>query len=235
MIIGSGLLAQVFASALAEREDVAVFAAGVSNSAERDLTQFNREQRLLEGVLAQKGLRRIVYFGSCAVGNPHEFRTPYLEHKTRMEALVAADPRGLVLRLPQVVGRGGNPHTLTNFLRARIASGQIFDVWTLAERNLIDVEDVATIGVHIIDHSEDFSVVVPIADLRSSSMLLIVNEMERAMGSAANYRKVERGAPFPIDTTACERAARNVGIRLGDGYLRRLIEKYYARGGIGRS
>ena len=229
MIIGKGLVAQAFAPAWAERDDVVVVAAGVSNSAEISSGEFDRERRMLVDVVSNSKCNRIVYFGSCAVGNPHEVRTPYIEHKAGMERIVLADPRGLVLRLPQVVGRGGNAHTLTNFLSARIASHQPFDVWTRAERNLIDVEDVAAIGGHIIANPKSYSRLVSVADLRSSSMLLIVEEMERAIGRPACYRKVERGAPFPIDTKECERAAGAIGLSLGAQYLRRLIVKYYSR------
>lgn len=229
MIIGRGLVAQAFAPAWAEHDDVVVVAAGVSNSAEVASIAFDRERRMLMDVVSSSRCKRIVYFGSCAVGNPHEPRTPYIEHKARMERIVLADPRGLVLRLPQVVGRGGNAHTLTNFLSARIATHQPFDVWTRAERNLIDVEDVAAIGGHIIANPECYSSLVSVADLRSSSMLLIVEEMERAIGRSACYRKLQKGAPFPIDTTECERAAGAVGVSLDAQYLRRLLVKYYGR------
>ncbi|MDR6095862.1 nucleoside-diphosphate-sugar epimerase [Stenotrophomonas sp. SORGH_AS321] len=144
-----------------------------------------------------------------------------------MERLVREDARGLVLRLPQVVGLGGNPNTLTNFLHARIESGEQFDVWTLAERNLIDVADVAMIGEHIIEHAETFSSVVAVADVQSSAMLTIVHEMERVMGRKANYHCVRRGEPLEIDTSECAIAAEAVGVKLGPGYLTRLLKNYY--------
>lgn len=227
MILGRGLLSTAFAPRWQNDEDVLVIAAGVSNSGEQDAAQFERERLLLSRALSEARFRRVVYFGSCAVGNPHERRSPYLEHKARMERMVLEDARGLVLRLPQVVGPGGNPNTLTNFLHARIESGEHFEVWTLAERNLIDVADVALIGEHVIEHADTFPSVVSIADVRASAMLTIVHEMERAMGRSANYHCVRRGDPLEIDTDACVIAAEAVGVKLGPGYLTRLLEKYY--------
>jgi len=139
VIIGRGLVAKAFAGKWPQDGATVIVAAGVSNSDEREQAAFDREKRLLDEVFTYPQARRVVYFGSCAVGNPDEPRTPYLRHKTWMESRVLADERGRVFRLPQVVGEGGNPHTLTNFLSQRIQSGEHFEVWVRSERNLIDV------------------------------------------------------------------------------------------------
>lgn len=228
MIIGRGLVATAFAGDWLQDETTAIVAAGVSNSAESDPAAFAREEALLAQVLATPELRRIVYFGSCAVGNPAERQTPYLQHKARMEARILADPRGQVFRLPQVVGAGGNPHTLTNFLRTRIESGESFDVWARAERNLIDIEDVAVLGTHVLRHPSDYPAMMSLADIQSTNMLDIVRSMERVLDRQGNYRIIDQGVTFPIDTRDCQRAALSCGIPLGMGYLGRLLGKYYS-------
>lgn len=228
MIIGRGLIASAFANDWQQDEKTAIIAAGVSNSAETDVATFSREENLLAGVLSTSVFERIVYFGSCAVGNPNEGKTPYLQHKARMESRILADPRGHVFRLPQVVGAGGNPHTLTNFLSARIASGEAFDVWARAERNLIDIDDVAILGTHILRNPAGFPRLMSLADTRSTPMLEIVRCMEDVLGLRGNYAILERGGGFPIDTRDCQHAAMSCGIQLGEGYLGRLLEKYYA-------
>ena len=227
MIIGRGLVAAAFARDWQHDQATVVVAAGVSNSAETDPAAFERERRLLDEVLATPSAQCVVYFGSCAVGNPAERQTAYLQHKARMEERVLDDPRGRVFRLPQVVGEGGNPHTLTNFLRARIESGQSFDVWAHAERNLIDIADVGAIGSHVLRQPGDFPKLMSLADVRSTNMLDIVHSMERVLDRRGIYRVLEQGVPFPIDTADCERAAIACGIRLGDGYLTALLRKYY--------
>ncbi|MEG2803310.1 NAD-dependent epimerase/dehydratase family protein [Stenotrophomonas sp.] len=228
MIIGRGLVATAFSGQWQHDPGTVIVAAGVSNSAEHDRAAFEREEALLDEVFASDVQRHIVYFGSCAVGNPDERKTPYLQHKAAMEARVLADPRGRVFRLPQVVGEGGNPHTLTNFLCARILSGEPFDVWAKAERNLIDIQDVAALGTHVLQHAEDYPRMMSLADIQSTNMLQIVRCMESVLGRAANCRVLEQGVAFPIDTRDCQRAAMDCGIPLGDGYLARLLARYYA-------
>jgi len=227
VIIGRGLVAKAFAGKWPQDGATVIVAAGVSNSDEREQAAFDREKRLLDEVFTYPQARRVVYFGSCAVGNPDEPRTPYLRHKTWMESRVLADERGRVFRLPQVVGEGGNPHTLTNFLSQRIQSGEHFEVWVRSERNLIDVEDVVTLVTHVLCHPEQFPRMMPLADAQSTRMPDIVHCMERALAKRGNYSILERGAAFPIDTTDCLRAARACGIHFGPGYLEQLVEKYY--------
>lgn len=228
MIIGRGLVATAFAEEWRHDKTTAIVAAGVSNSAESDPAEFGREAKLLDGIMSDSAISRIVYFGSCAVGNPAERQTPYLQHKARMEARILADPRGQVFRLPQVVGRGGNPHTLTNFLHTRIQSGEPFEVWARAERNLIDIEDVAILGTHVLRHPADYPAMMSLADTRSTCMPEIVQDMEHVLGLRANFTVLEQGVPFPIDTRDCQRAAQACGVPLGQGYLRSLLAKYYA-------
>ena len=226
MIVGNGLLAKVFHHLYADRSDVTIFAAGVSNSTETDCTAFDREHRLLleklEGPTA-----KLVYFGSCAVGNPQEILTPYLAHKAAMESLVVKSGKGVVLRLPQVVGRSDNTHTLTNFLYQHIISGEHFTVWSRAERNLIDVEDIVAIASFVIDRQLEAHKIVPVAALKSTPMPTIVRTFEEVLGAKANFSRVEKGVPFLIDTSITERISHSMQIDLGDGYLERILRKYY--------
>ena len=227
MIIGRGMVATAFAPVWQDDRRVCILAAGVSNSREVDPAQFEREEVLVRSVMAAD-VGRIVYFGSCAVGNPNETESPYLIHKRRMESLVIGDPRGRVLRLPQVVGRGGNSGTLTDFLSARIASGEYFEVWKNAERNLIDVDDVCALATHVIRSDERYPRVVSLADSVSTPMLSIVQAMEESVGRVGNYGLLDKGAPFIIDTSDCSRAAAEIGIGFDGNYYKRVIAKYYS-------
>ena len=226
MIVGNGLLAKLFSHMYADRLDVTIFAAGVSNSTETESAAFEREHRLLLERL-EGPCPKLVYFGSCAVGNPQETLTPYLAHKAAMESLVLRSGKGVVLRLPQVVGRSDNTHTLTNFLYHHIVSGEHFTVWSRAERNLIDVEDIVSIGSFVIDKLWGDDHVVPVAALKSTLMPRIVSTFEEVLGIKANFSMVDKGVTFPIDTSIAESISRRMHIDLGDGYLERILRKYY--------
>ncbi|MFE0502230.1 NAD-dependent epimerase/dehydratase family protein [Lysobacter soli] len=226
MIVGRGLLASAFAPHYGERSDVVVFASGVSNSGERRAAEFERERALLSEHLSSEAATRLVYFGSCAVGNPHEPRTPYLSHKAAMEALVRASGRGIVLRLPQVAGHSSNPNTLINFLRHHLITGEHFTVWSHAERNLIDIDDIVPIARALIEQHWGEHEVVSIAALRSTPILEIVKAFEEALGVKGHYSIERKGVAFPIDTSVIAPLSHSLGIALGDGYLERIAAKY---------
>lgn len=228
MIVGRGLLARAFAPRFEHEPGIVVFASGVSNSAETDSTAFDREQSLLEQALAT-ATRRFVYFSSCGVAAGGEPATPYMRHKGRMEALVLAQACGLVFRLPQVVGRTGNRHTLTNFLNHHITDGLPFEVWSHAERNLIDVDDIVAIGSALIDAGEAGGRVQSIAARDSTPMPELVAIFERVLGRKASCTYRPRGAPLRIESAEAQRLAGVLGLDLGSGYAERIIGKYYGR------
>ena len=225
MIVGQGLLARAFAARYGSDREVTVFASGVSNSAETDPAAFERERLLLAPLLEGDG--RVVYFGSCGSATGDAAQTPYMRHKRAMEQWVAGSARGVVLRLPQVVGHTANPNTLTNFLRDRILSGTPFTVWADAERNLVDVDDVAAIGARLVDSAGSGAHVFSIAAERSLPMPELVAVFERVLGRAARCELQPRGAPLRIEATQAAAAARALGIDLGEGYAETVIRKYY--------
>ena len=229
MIVGKGLLAHAFEPYFGASEEVLVFASGVSNSQEIRDEEFDREHVLLRQSLASHMRRqRFVYFSSCGVATAEAASTLYMKHKQRMESLVLATPGGLVMRLPQVVGPTENHHTLTNFLRDRITSGAHFTVWSHAERNLIDIDDIAAIGaVFAADRSNEPSA-ISIAAQKSLPMREIVKIFERVLGKRANYSLVDKGAAMDIDTTRIKAVSDRLGIHLGEGYVEHVVGKYYA-------
>lgn len=125
MIIGGGLIASAFT-------DTIIFASGVSNSSCADENEFRREEKLLMSVL---GVGKVVYFSSAGTVD-----CPYLTHKRKMEKYVLEDG-GIVLRLSQVVGQGGNSRNLFNYIVQSLKQKKI----VLAKettRGLVDVCDV---------------------------------------------------------------------------------------------
>jgi hypothetical protein len=226
MIVGKGLLAHAFESRFGDDPNVIVFASGVSNSLETSVDIFKREAELLiESLSIPAG--RLVYFSSCGVADDASEQTPYMKHKKNMEALVLSSSQGMVLRLPQVVGATRNAHTLTNFLRDRIVSGEHFNIWSRAERNLIDIDDIVNIGNSIITEYFSEAKLFSIAAARSMGMLSIVAIFERILGKVARYSVEDKGAPMRIDSAKAQEVAQRLGIDLGDGYIEKVIRKYY--------
>lgn len=222
------MLARAFAPRYLRDPDVLVFASGVSNSTEADAHAFERERTLFERT-AGRHAGRVVYFSTCAVAQPDAPSTPYLCHKQAMEQHVLALDGGIVLRLPQVVGPSTNPHTLANFLADRIRRGERFTIWSRAERNLVDVEDVARIAAEMIGQASA-PAVLTIAGSESLHMPALVAIFERTLGRPALCDAEDRGAALPVDAGAAIAVGRRLGIDLGPGYAERVVRRYYGGG-----
>ena len=148
MIFGSGLLAFAFGPKFANSATSCVYAAGVSNSNCSDQREFDREQdRLMVAMGQHRSAELFLYFGTCSANGPLGSASPYVQHKIKMEKIVEEHPRYLILRLPQTAGKTENPHTLLNYIFARIIRSERFQVWKNARRNIIDVDDVVRIAI----------------------------------------------------------------------------------------
>lgn len=228
MLIGSGLLAHAFSRAFLRREDVCIYAAGVSNSSCTDIHEFARERQRLGDALRQAmHVDVFVYFGTCSVADPEVRHTAYVQHKLAMEQMVSAHSRNLILRLPQVAGKTPNPHTLLNFLYGRIARSESFNLWSKAKRNIIDVADVVAIAQQLIANTSMRNTTLNIANTVNYSMPEIVRAMEFVVCKSAVYDAMERGSEYYIDTSAIYPLLDKVGIESGNNYLEKTISKYY--------
>lgn len=235
MIIGNGLLARAFDAPMLARARAIVYASGVSNSNESRPEPFLRERNMLESALAAAHDERFVYFSTCSVTDEDRLHTHYVQHKLAMEALVRARPRHLILRLPQVVGVTGNPHTLTNFLANSIRSGSEFQVWRGAVRCLIDVEHVAMATYRILGSDQSLDITADLAPPWTITMPEMVGLMEQALGLRANYSVLDRGGGNAPDSTLLCRLADSSGIDLSPGYAERLIVRYYGQPALSQS
>jgi nucleoside-diphosphate-sugar epimerase len=230
MIIGSGLLAHSFKKLFYTNSDICIYAAGVSNSNCASANEFERERnRLSDTLQRQTHIDAFVYFGTCSVGDADVLNTPYVRHKLLMEKIVSTHPRHLILRLPQVAGETPNPHTLLNFLYARIARSESFNLWRLAKRNIIDVSDVAAITKQIIANNSLRSLTFNIANAVNYSLIDIVHNMEYVVGKRAVYELLERGSEYKIDTKAISPFLEKAGVDFDDNYLEKVIIKYYKK------
>jgi nucleoside-diphosphate-sugar epimerase len=124
MIVGNGLIAKAFYDNYANRDDVLIFASGVSNSSNIDPKEFIREKTLLKSFLTER--KKIVYFSTCSIEDPSLENSPYILHKLEMEELVKGVNDYLIFRLPQLAGKTDNPNTLLNFLYRKIKKSGIF-------------------------------------------------------------------------------------------------------------
>ncbi|GAB3898608.1 hypothetical protein GCM10028803_18370 [Larkinella knui] len=229
MVVGNGMIARRF-SDFDDRDDVLIFASGVSNSKENRPAEFAREQKLVEESIAWSENRLFIYFSTCSVTDPTEQGSLYVRHKLFLETYIAENcAHYLIIRASNVVGGTENPHTVLNFFVNRIRNQEPFDVWQGASRNLIDVDDVYRIVTDYIARGpNDWNQIINVANPYSVRPLEIVQAIETHLGVTARYRLIDKGEPFAIDTTKSKAVLHNKLTELQPNrYLPYLLQKYY--------
>jgi nucleoside-diphosphate-sugar epimerase len=228
MIVGTGLIARAFAAHQKALAGTCVYAAGVSNSSCSDLREFERErQRVLAAMAECTPDRLFLYFSTCSIDDPAAQDSAYVLHKRAMENLVAGRKRHLIFRLPQLAGATPNPHTLLNYLYARIVRSERFTIWSGASRNIIDVDDVARIATDLVVAEQACGEIINIANSHSSSTFDIVSAMEAVLGHRAIFDIIDRGAGYAIATDRIQASLLRCHISFSGDYLLRTIKKYY--------
>ncbi|AZA87213.1 hypothetical protein EG349_10640 [Chryseobacterium shandongense] len=87
MIIGNGIMANALQPY--DKEDVIFFASGVSNSLEKEASEFDRETTLLKSVISRNPDKKLIYFSTCSIYDPTKSESPYVIHKLKVEKLIA--------------------------------------------------------------------------------------------------------------------------------------------------
>jgi len=226
VVVGDGMIAKAFA-AFGQRQDVVIYASGVSDSMETSAEAFQREKKLLAGTRAAHPGALVVYFGTCSIDDPDRRPTPYVQHKLAMEAqLAAAAGPWMVLRLPLAIGPVHRSPTLANFLHDRIVRGETFEVWSRSTRYPVDVEDVVRIASRFIDARAYWRRTINVA-LRAFTVLDFVRVLEGITGKRAAYKLVDKGARYDVPCPEVARLAGELGLDLSPHYLERVLRKYF--------
>ncbi len=227
MVIGSGMIAQRFRD-YRERDNVVIFASGVSNSKETRPEPYARERQLVEETLAQAGERLFVYFSTGSINDPTEQGSAYVAHKLAIEELIKSRAANyLLVRASNVVGGPGNPHTVLNYFWYRIQRNEPFAIWQYATRNLIDIDDVYDAVTYCTNNRACWNQLVVIANPYSVSPLQIVQAIEKHTNHRADYDLIPKGVPFSFDTHIHRFVSADDAYWQPEHYLSRLLRKYY--------
>ena len=228
MLLGEGLLARAFAPVFKDNEKIVVFASGVSDSQCTIASEFDREAHLLQASLSKyANADAFLYFSTCSIFDPCSSGSPYVEHKLRMEDLVARHRAHVVLRLPVVVGSTGNHKSLVRFLADRILAEEPFEVWKNAGRYLIDIDDVVRICVDLISTEMTRNERVNVAGPSDVPLPELVEMLARVIGKRPICTHVARGARYWLDTSRISASVSRLNVRFDDHYVERTLQKHY--------
>jgi nucleoside-diphosphate-sugar epimerase len=228
MIIGNGLIAQSFRPHFDIYKDNAIlFASGVSNSKQTLEGEYLREKSLLQNALEQDKL--LVYFSTCSIFDPTLQDSRYIQHKLEMESLIEKKDDYLIIRLPNVVGKIGNPNTMFNFFINQIIGGNHIQVAKNATRYIIDADDVAYWTMELIKdsfHNHSINIAFP----NKLSVVSIIKMIENFLDIKANINLVEGGSNYEVDLSIFMNfiKKKNPHFSMNPDYVKTIIEKYYS-------
>ncbi|HLL95410.1 MAG TPA: NAD-dependent epimerase/dehydratase family protein [Spirosoma sp.] len=229
MVVGNGMIARRF-MAFAERNDVVIFASGVSNSKETRPEPFAREWQLVEKTLRETTGSLFVYFSTASVDDPTEKGSPYVMHKLALEELITNQAtKHLLVRASNVVGGPGNPHTILNFFVDRVLRDEPFTIWQHASRNLIDLDDVYRVVTDYIAEPAGWNQTILVANPYSISPLALVQAIETHTGKQAKYELIDKGVPFAVSAHGLsdQLKATTSSYWQPEQYVAHLLKKYY--------
>lgn len=226
MIVGRGLIASLFTDI--DQENCIFFASGVSNSLENRKEEFLREENLIRSTMAENPDKIFIYFSTCSIYDSSKTESSYVLHKLRMEQIIKEFcEKYLILRVSNVVGQGGNPNLLMNYLTRSVKSNDRITVHTNATRNLINAEDVKNITLSLLDNKE-LNRIVNVAYLQNYTIIEILEILERFYNVKLNLDLIKSGSGYDIDVFDIEYHFRDNNLTDKELYLCAILEKYYS-------
>ena len=227
MVIGNGLMAQAFYRHMND-DNILIFASGVSSSKFCTAYDCAREEALLRKSLDKCGDKILfVYFSSCSIASSNLVSDIYHTHKKKMEEIIQMNAkRYAIFRLPNVVGSVVNLDTLFYYLVDKVKRQEVFELWSGAKRNIIDIDDVVNIVNNIIDDNIFINEITNVANLNDVTVDEIVYEIAKHLGADVKYSKIEYNDNYFIDTTKVHPIIDRLGLNFNVNYLERVVKKY---------
>lgn len=226
MVVGNGMIANAFSDFKSDKS-ITIFASGVSNSKELNKKSFQREISLISEFINLKV--PFVYFSTSSIHDLSLRHSLYVNHKKNAEQFVSQSfEKYWIFRLPNVIGRTSNPHTMTNFFFNSITNHQELKIQSMAHRYFIDVDDVYKTLKKVICNNELDSGVYDLFYPRAFSVLELVHLMEVIVNRKAVYSVVDSNANlYNINVSSQLKPYLSFDESLGVEYLRNVLEKHY--------
>jgi nucleoside-diphosphate-sugar epimerase len=225
MVVGNGLIAQVF-SEFSNDKDLIVFASGVSNSRELNPHAFEKELALLKNYANSSAI--LVYFSTCSIYDPELQASLYVQHKLSIEAFISASfSRYWIFRLPNVVSRSANPHTMCNFFYNSILNKKAFVLQENAYRYFVDIEDVRSALGKVMAQKRLINGAYNFLFPHPMRVKELVNRLEIQTGISASYETVKKGTNYSVQISDELKPYCSFLNESPDKYFSRMINRYY--------
>ena len=219
MIIGNGLIANSLKKI--DKENVTFFCSGVSNSAETDPAAFQRELNLLE---AQNKENLLCYFSTVSIFNPSKQASPYIVHKNNIESEIRRlFPKHIIIRLPNMMGDGGNGTNLFPYFLKSIAEGKTVGIFDNTHRELMETELLPEIVSVLLSRNFRGSINAGFGDAPKVKDIYL--HMCRLLDAAPDM-KIEKGEDaYEVDYSEFTTLMKNAGLSPAGNWQER-VERY---------
>ena len=227
MIVGNGLIANAFKNENINFQDCIVFASGVSNSRVNDEKETQRELDLIRKCLDLN--KKFIYFSTSSIFDNTAKESIYIKHKLLVEEFIRLNFKDYIIyRLPIVVGKSKNPHTLTNYIFNTIKQDDVIPIYIYACSYMIDVEDV----VKYVNKTKKLNKVA--INLNFNNKIFIeelVSIFEKILNRKVKKEILEEGECYTLDNSLfIENISKDDLMCLSQNYNYELIKKYYGGG-----
>ena len=189
-IIGSGFIATEFKKyrKFIKKNKVIIYAAGISNSLE--INKKNLEREILKFKdFTKKNKRKLIYISTYSVNDYSRNKKLYVKNKIKIEKIIKKDSdEYLVIRLPEIIGKTKNLHTLSNFFYNNIINNKPFKVFKNSRRNLLDIDDAIKNCIKIIRKNKNKNKIINLLNKKFNTPMQIVTNLEKILRKKAIYK-----------------------------------------------
>ncbi len=222
-IIGSGFIAKKFKkySNYLRKNNVIVYAAGISNSLEKNKKNLNKEINKF-AKFYKKVDKRIIYISTYSISDSSRLKNKYVKNKIQIEQIIKKKvPNYLIIRLPEIIGNNKNPYTLSNFFYNKINKFEKFILYQGAKRNILDIDDAIKNSIKLIKLKTTKNDVVNLLNYQFYTPFQIVKTFEKILNKKANFKikKIDKKNWF---------LKNNFKIKTKNIYLFKTLKKYYS-------
>ena len=221
-IVGTGFIANKFKKYLKfiQKNKITIYAAGISNSLDVNKKNLNNELlRFTKFVNLNK--KKLIYISTYSVNDNSRKKRPYVKNKIIIENIIKKIcSRYLIIRLPEIVGKNKNPHTLTNFFYDNIIKGKSFTIFKNSRRNLLDIDDAIKNSIKLIKANKENKKIMNLLNKKFYTPLQIVKNFETILQKKAIYTfKINKANKFNLKN--------NYFVQSKKDYLLKILKKNY--------
>lgn len=229
MIYGNGLIAKSFNKYKYNKKFI-IFASGVSNSQETNLSEFFKENKLLKRALVKKKKNQIfIYFSSCSIYDPSKKNSLYVKHKLKIESIIKNYDNYYIFRLPNVISKSVNNFTLINNFIYKLKNNLKITILLGATRNFIDILDVVRVIDIILCTDNSKNRIINIANEYNNKVTDVIFYLSTILGFKPSivFKKSLIKSSYSININYIKKYLILLKIKFHKNYYKKVLDKYY--------